>query len=56
MDINEMMNKYKNMNNDNAEVKTEQKKEGMIRIGVYEPKGGDMQSETRHYNNIWLVY
>lgn len=46
MDINEMMNKYNNMNDDNVEIKTEQKKEGIIRIGVFEPNGGEGQLES----------
>lgn len=51
--MNEMVNQYKNMNKDNGEVKTnnEQKKAGMIRIGVYEPKGDEQlqASELQKY-------
>lgn len=48
-DMNEMMNQYKNQNNDNGKTNTtptDQKMEGTIRIGVYEPKGGDGQVQT----------
>lgn len=44
MDVNEIMNQYKNkakeMNEERA-VNPDQKKAGTIRIGVYEPKGND---------------
>jgi hypothetical protein len=46
MDMNEMMNQYKKQNNDNVNFNTnptEDKKTGTIRIGVYEPSGGDGQ-------------
>jgi len=49
MDINDMMNQYKNMNKDNEPGKVagnEEKKPGMIRIGVFEPTGGDGQLQT----------
>jgi len=48
-DMNEMMNQYKNQNTDNGKTNTipaEQKMPGTIRIGVYEPKGGDGQLQT----------
>ena len=49
-DMNDMMNQYKNQNNDNGKNNTtpttEQKMAGTIRIGVYEPKGGDGQLQT----------
>ncbi len=48
-DMNEMMNQYKNQNNDNGKTNTipaDQKMAGTIRIGVYEPKGGDGQLQT----------
>ena len=46
-DMNEMMNQYKNQNNDNGNTNpAEQKKSGVIRIGVYEPKGGDGQLQA----------
>ncbi len=47
-DMNEMMNQYKKQNNDNDNTNTnpsEQKAAGIIRIGVYEPKG-DGQVQT----------
>ncbi len=43
-DMNEMMNQYKDMNKDNKDDKPaadDPKKEGVIRIGVYEPKGDE---------------
>ena len=43
-DMNDMINQYKNMNVDQEIKKTsadDQKKAGMIRIGVYEPEGDD---------------
>ncbi|MGQ0737960.1 MAG: hypothetical protein ACT4OJ_02765 [Bacteroidota bacterium] len=43
-DMNEMMNQYKNMNKDNENdnpAVNDQKKAGVIRIGVYEPKGDE---------------
>jgi hypothetical protein len=49
MDMNEMMNQYKNQNIDKGKTNTtppEQKMAGTIRIGVYEPKGGDGQLQT----------
>jgi len=49
MDINEIMNQYKNMDKENEPGKvagTDEKKAGMIRIGVFEPKGGDGQLQT----------
>ncbi len=49
MDMNEMMNQYKNQNKENSNNNTnptEQKLAGTIRIGVYEPKGGDGQLQT----------
>jgi len=45
-DMNEMINQYKNQNTDNGKTNTtpsDQKMAGTIRIGVYEPKGGDGQ-------------
>jgi hypothetical protein len=48
-DMNEMMNQYKNQNNENGKtntIPTDQKMAGTIRIGVYEPKGGDGQLQT----------
>ncbi len=47
-DMGDMMNQFKNMNKDNAEQKisvTDQKRTGIIRIGVYEPKSdGQLQA------------
>ncbi|MBK7560677.1 MAG: hypothetical protein IPI68_03930 [Chitinophagaceae bacterium] len=41
-DMNDMMNQYKNMDKDPEKISGENKKKaGMIRIGVYEPKGDD---------------
>ncbi len=48
-DMNEMMNQYKNQNNENGKSNTtpsDQKTAGTIRIGVYEPKGGDGQLQA----------
>ena len=48
-DMNEMMNQYKNQNNENGKTNTipaDQKAAGTIRIGVYEPKGGDGQLQA----------
>ena len=48
-DMNEMMNQYKNQNTDNGKINTtpsDQKMAGTIRIGVYEPKGGDGQLQN----------
>jgi hypothetical protein len=46
-DMNEMINQYKNQNTDKTNTTPiEQKKAGAIRIGVYEPKGGDGQLQT----------
>jgi hypothetical protein len=48
-DVNEMINQYKNQNNDKDKTNTnppEQKTAGSIRIGVYEPKGGDGQLQA----------
>ena len=48
-DMNEMMNQYKNQNNENGKNNTtpsDQKMPGTIRIGVYEPKGGDGQLQN----------
>ncbi len=44
MDVNELMNQYKNKAKEMGEERTanpDQKKAGVIRIGVYEPKGSD---------------
>jgi len=45
-DVSDMMNQYKNMNKEKEKTNgNEQKKTGMIRIGVYEPKGdGQLQA------------
>jgi hypothetical protein len=48
-DMNEMINQYKNQSKDNDKTNTvpnEQKKAGTIRVGVYEPKGGDGQLQA----------
>ncbi|MEI2739315.1 MAG: hypothetical protein V9F01_11055 [Chitinophagaceae bacterium] len=46
-DMNEMINQYKNADNGKINTTpTEQKPAGTIRIGVYEPKGGDGQLQT----------
>ena len=48
-DMNDMINQYKNQNNDNNKINTnptEEKRAGVIRIGVYEPKGGDGQMQA----------
>ena len=48
-DMSEMMNQYKKQNTDNGKTNTipaDQKMPGTIRIGVYEPKGGDGQLQT----------
>ena len=43
----EMKDYYKNQDNKpNTQLMTEQKETGTIRIGVYEPKGGDGQLQT----------
>ena len=46
-DMNEMINQYKNADNGKSNtIPSEQKMPGTIRIGVYEPKGGDGQLQT----------
>lgn len=46
-DMNEMINQYKNADNGKTNtIPSEQKMPGTIRIGVYEPKGGDGQLQT----------
>jgi len=48
-DMNDMINQYKNQNNDNNKTNTnptEEKRAGVIRIGVYEPKGSDGQLQV----------
>ena len=52
LDLKDMMNQYKNYNKDNGSTNpTEEKKSGIIRIGVYEPTGGDQlpASELQQY-------
>jgi hypothetical protein len=47
--MNEMIEQYKNMNKekeDNIKTGDDQKRDGMIRIGVYEPKGDDQVQAT----------
>lgn len=48
LDVSDMMNQYKNMNKEKEQKNgDEQKKAGMIRIGVYEPKGdGQLQASA----------
>ena len=52
MDLKDMMNQYKNYNKENGNTNPEeQKKPGAIRIGVYEPTGGEQltASELQQY-------
>jgi hypothetical protein len=51
-DMNEMINQYKNKNNEENKInKNDQKMPGKIRIGVYEPKGDDQvqASDLQHH-------
>ena len=54
-DMAEMMKQVGNMNPNNSDIKpvdNEQKKSGVLRIGVYEPMGGDGQLQDLYYRSI----
>lgn len=59
VDMNEMINQYKNMNKNSDEENmnaTEEKKAGMIRIGVYEPTGdGQVQPKELQQYEVGLL-